>query len=65
MALDPALTKAIEDTVAKLGQPRAVGQRLTAWLVSLSDGENTEDLNNRFYDDLVEAVTLEDEDDAD
>jgi hypothetical protein len=65
MALDPALQEALQEAVAELGQPNSVAKRLTAWLESLSNGEETEDLNNRFYESVLAELQVPGTDDAD
>ena len=65
MALDPALQEALQAAVAELRQPNSVARRLTAWLESLSDGEETEDLNNRFYESVLAELQVSGNDDAD
>lgn len=64
MALDPALEVALQIAVDEAGQPKAVAQRLTAWLKILDDGEGSEDQNLRFYENVIEAITLESPSDA-
>ena len=65
MALDSALQEALQAAVAELGQPNSVAKRLAAWLESLSDGEETEDLNNRFYESVLAELRVAGDDDAD
>jgi hypothetical protein len=64
MALDSALEAALQVAVAELGQPNSVAKRLAAWLNSLSDGEETEDLNNRFYESVLDELRVAGDDDA-
>jgi hypothetical protein len=65
MAIDPALLEALQAAVNELGQPKPVAQRLAAWLKSLSDGEETEHLDNRFYENLIDELRVPGDDDAD
>lgn len=64
MALDPALVEALHAAVAELDQPKSVGQRLVAWLKSLSDGEETEHLDNQFFENVISQLRVAGEDDA-
>jgi hypothetical protein len=64
MALDPALVDALHAAVVELDQPKSVGQRLVAWLKSLSDGEATEHLDNQFFENVISELRVAGEDDA-
>ena len=65
MALDPALESAVLEATEKAGQPRAVGQRLVAWLLALSEGESSEEQDLSFYENVMSAVALPGAKDAD
>ena len=65
MPLDPALEAALHEAVIESAQPNAVAQRLIAWLKLLSDGEGSEDQNLHFYENVMDALTVEDDSDED
>ena len=58
MALDRALEEALQTAVSEAGQPKAVAQRLIAWLKALSEGEGSEDQNLRFYENVTSAINV-------
>lgn len=65
MALDEALAAAIHAAVAEEGQPKALAARLIAWLEAVSSGEEPIDRQEQFYANLVAAVVVGSDADAD
>lgn len=59
MALDPAMEKALRTAADEVGQPAAVAARLVAWLTQLSDGQVSREGSARFYEELMEVVVAE------
>ncbi|WP_447909478.1 CxC ATPase DNA modification system associated small protein [Brevundimonas bullata] len=57
--LDKALIEALEDVVREEGQPRAVAQRLAAWLNRLSEAEVGRDENTSLLANVREALVVE------
>jgi hypothetical protein len=60
--LDQALIDAIAEVAADAGQPKAVAQRLTAWLTRLSETNPGLDENTQFLTSVHSALVLEDGD---
>lgn len=60
--LDPALVDAIAEMAAEAGQPKTVAQRLTAWLMRLSETNPGVDENTHFLTNVHSALVLEDGD---
>jgi len=56
--LDKALMEAIDAVVSEEGQPKAVAQRLKAWLSRMSENELGKDENTQFLNNVREALTL-------
>ena len=65
MALDPALETALYEATAEIGQPRAVAQRLVAWIKAQSTGESSEEQDLSFYNNVMSAITLPSDNHAD
>lgn len=59
MGIDPALEEALQSAVDELGQAKSVGNRLTAWLRTLSEGETSEDRDLQFYESLLAELKVE------
>jgi len=57
--LDKALIEALEEVVREEGQPRAVAQRLAAWLSRLSEAELGRDDNTQLLANVREALVVE------
>lgn len=60
MALDPALIRALETAVEDAGQPKAVAQRLQAWLTALGQGDASDDSSGQFYSNVLAELTVSD-----
>lgn len=60
--LDPALMEAIAQVVSDAGQPKPVAQRLTAWLLNLSQADPGLDQNTQFLKNVHDALDLGDGD---
>lgn len=56
--LDKALIEALEAVVAEAGQPKAVAQRLTAWLTQASESELGRDDHTQLFNNVREALVL-------
>ncbi len=65
MALDPALASALKTAAKEAGQSEAVANRLLAWLTQMSDQELSVDARGAFYDEVRQALTLPEANDAD
>ena len=50
MPLDPAVTRALRESVAEEGQPPEVANQLQAWLLALSEGDASVDAQMQIYD---------------
>lgn len=56
--LDKALIEALEAVVLEQGQPRAVAQRLTAWLTQASEAELGRDDHTQLFNNVREALIV-------
>lgn len=59
MALDSALAAALREAVEESGQPRALSLRLEAWLQAMTEGDDAQEDQAQRYEDVREAVQLE------
>jgi hypothetical protein len=59
MALDNALAAALKEAVEESGQPRALSLRLEAWLQAMTEGDDARENQAQRYEDVREAVQLE------
>jgi len=68
MSLDQKIEEAIQKAAANAGQEPAVANRLIAWMVGISNGNETledKDSVNRHLAVLFDAVCVEDDDEGD
>lgn len=56
--LDKALIEALEAVVLEQGQPKAVAQRLIAWLNQASEAELGRDDNTQMFNNVREALVV-------
>lgn len=56
--LDKALIDALDEVVREEGQPRAVAQRLAAWLTRLSEAELGRDDHTQLFANVREALVV-------
>lgn len=65
MALDPALETAVFEAAEEAGQPRNVAQRVVAWLKAQSTGETSEEQDRAFHENVISAIELPEDGNAD
>lgn len=56
--LDKALIEALEAVVLEQGQPKAVAQRLIAWLNQASEAELGRDDHTQMFNNVREALVV-------
>ncbi|EGE55754.1 UNVERIFIED_ORG: hypothetical protein GGI63_000135 [Rhizobium esperanzae] len=61
MTLDTALAEALREAVEESGQPRALSLRLEAWLLAMTEGDDAQEAQAQRYEDVREAVQLEEQ----
>lgn len=61
MALDTALAAALREAVEESGQPRALSLRLEAWLQAMTEGDDAQEGQAQRYEDVREAVQVEEQ----
>ncbi|MCG3775338.1 MAG: hypothetical protein JW395_2170 [Nitrospira sp.] len=60
--LDKTLVAAITEVVVEAGQPKAVAQRLVAWLTRWGEAEPSVDENTQFLSNVQEALVVGEKD---